>query len=255
MPDQQEFTASFLNDVFEMFEAYVSLDELRTVIEETTYEAIRAALSGATHEEVIAVAQEKAAALVTRVSEEMRAQMAEKIAQGLEQQLGPEGTARLLRDGLGLDSQREVRLLKYRESLEARGIAGEKLERMVEKERLGLISERARTIAQNEIGTALEEGGYVRAKAEGKTHKVWITSGTNRVCSHCEAAQKEGVVKLDHTFATGSRTPPAHPRCYCTVSYVADAGDGAEVAWAKNFSEGLNAELAAARQAAEESEE
>jgi SPP1 gp7 family putative phage head morphogenesis protein len=253
MADEAEFTPEFLDDVYALFAEYVSMAELKTIMEDSMYEAVRAALSGATREEVMTAVQEHAAAMVTRMSEQMQQQLAEQIAKGLEGQLGPQGTARLIKDGLGLDSNREKTLNKYREQLIAEGKTGDALEKAVDKKRKELISDRAQTIAQTEMGRALEEGAFVNAKNGGNTHKVWITVGDNDVSEECEACQAEGPIPIDAKFSSGNMTPPNHPRCRCSVSYLTDTGKG-EVRRAAKRAEERDVRLKEAREAAEKAE-
>lgn len=218
----EDFDPGFLDDVYALFAEYVSMEVFEQIMQEAMYEAVRASISGATQAEVLEVAASRAASLVTRVSDEMRMQLADKIATGLEQQLGPEGTARLLREGLGLDSNREKQLENYQQSLIDRGITGDKLERMVEAERDALINERARTIAQNEMGQALEEGAFNSAAKGGDTHKVWITSGDGKVSDICIENQAAGVIPIGDAFPSGDMHPQAHVSCRCSVGYLAD---------------------------------
>uniref|UniRef100_A0A6M3L621 Putative capsid morphogenesis protein n=1 Tax=viral metagenome TaxID=1070528 RepID=A0A6M3L621_9ZZZZ len=219
-------TEDFLDDVFTMFAEYVSLEELRVLMEETMYEAVRAALSGATREEVMQAARDKAALLVTRVSEEMRQQLAEKIAYGIENQLGVDGTGRLLREALGLDSNREKSLAKFRLKQEAAGKTGDALEKAVAREQARLLNDRARVIAINEIGEALESGALETGIKQGNTHKVSISVGDARVSEICRQSEGQGPIPINDAFASGSQHPPHHIRCRCAVAFVRDTGKG-----------------------------
>jgi hypothetical protein len=251
MAAPEGFTDDFLKDIFELFAEYVSMEELQTILEASAYEAIRASLSGATKAEVMEAARTAAASQVTRMSEEMQRQLAEKIATGLEEQVGQLDVARSIKEGLGLDSGREATLAKYKQTLIEQGLTGDKLEKAVEKKRNELITERAGVIAQTEMGRALEEGAFVGAKEQGNTHKVWITAGESFVCEICEGNQAQGPIPISDAFRSGHQTPPAHPRCYCTLGYVADKGGGEVERAAKRAQERAD-RLTAARQAAEE---
>jgi len=68
-------------------------------------------------DEVLEAARANCAARGVNISDQMCAQLAEKVTKGLKLGLGVEGTARLLREGLGLDAPRGERLEKYRQSL------------------------------------------------------------------------------------------------------------------------------------------
>jgi hypothetical protein len=243
------FTADFLDDIFALFAEYVTMEELQAILEQSTYEAVRKSLSGATKAEVMEAARAAAASTVTRMSEQMQQQLAEKIATGLEQQVGQLDVARSIKEGLGLDSGREATLEKYRQSLIEQGITGDKLQKAIDARKAELIAERAGVIAQTEMGRALEEGGFVNAKNQGKTHKEWITAGENFVCEICEGNQAQGPIPINDTFQSGHQTPPAHPRCYCTLGYVADKGTGEVDRAAKRAQERVD-KLVAAREAA-----
>lgn len=218
------FTPEFIDDIERIFALYVSTEALTEVMSSVLYEAVAASLSGATRAEVLDAVQEHAARLVTRMTKDMQKQLAEKVAEGLEKQLGPERTARLIRDGLGLDSNREKSLAKYRRELEARGVTGDRLEKLVEKEKQALIKDRARTIASHEMGRAMETAEYERAKANGATHKVWLSRGIfDDVCLQNEA---QGPIPIEDKFASGHTQTPAHVNCKCTMGYITDRGTG-----------------------------
>jgi len=214
-------------DVFEAFADFLSMEELQAVTEGATRDAMLASITGVTREEVLVMARDHAAQLVTRVSDQMIEQLAESIATGLEEQLGPEGTARLLRDGLGLDSNRAKTLENFRKDLELQGMHPADIELKVAAKRTQLINDRARTIARTEMGDALEEGARTVAKKRGATHKVWITVGDDRVDQDiCAGNQGQGPIPIDEPFQSGHQNPTGHPSCRCTVSYVTDTGKG-----------------------------
>jgi len=223
MPDLSQ---AFLDDLFATFATYLSMDAIRDLMEQSFIEAIRASVSGVTREEILAMAAEKAAELVTNVTDQMKQQLAEKIAIGLEQQLGVDGTARLIRDGLGLDAPRAEKLQKYRDELIADGLSQAQIDAKVEAYRDDLIRDRADTIAQNEMGKAIEGGMFENAKTGGATHKVWIPVFAGNVCPDCLANADEGPIPIDQQFSSGDDFGQSHPNCHCTVSYVTDTGQG-----------------------------
>lgn len=225
----------FLEDINKTFSAYISFPELRSTVEEAIYAAFQAALSGKTREEIITIAREAAAKLVTRVSDEMKMKIAQKIATGLSEQLGIQGTAALLREGLGLDNRREATLNNFKKSLKEKGITGDKLDKMVAKREEQLLQERAMTIAQYEMGTSMEQGNLENAKAQGATHKVWVTV-TSGVCPDCAGNQAQGPIPIDDVFQSGDFTPCQHPRCLCALGFVQDTGEG-EIERAREMSQ------------------
>ncbi len=222
----EALSEDFLQDVFKTFQAYLSLDDLRVIMEEATYEAIRASISGATREEAVAAAQARAAELVTNVSDTIRQQLAETIANGIEEQKGVEETARELRDNLGLDANRQAQLDNYKADLQEQGLSVSEIEDRVEKRRQELINDRAMTISQNEIGKAIESGAFENAKGRGATHKVWIPVFAGNVCEDCLANAEQGPIPIDDSFGSGDDVGQAHPNCHCTVAYLTDTGEG-----------------------------
>lgn len=91
---------------------------------------------------------------------------------------------------------------------------------------------RADMIANTELAFAYNRGTHESARQAmrdglmGPCEKVWITAGTERVCSHC-AALNGTVVGFEDSFNIPGKelfrgmhqTPPAHPRCRCAVQY------------------------------------
>jgi hypothetical protein len=221
-----DFTEAFLTEIEAALMGYVAVEELQAILSEAVYQAMISSLQGATREEVMAVASEKAALLVTRVSDEMREHIADIIARGLEKQMGVEGTARALRDGLGLDKNRQATLDSFIAEAQKGGLTGQALEDAIAAKRQELINDRARVIASTEMANAMEEGAFVVAKTRGDTHKVWIAGGSPKVCDICIANQAQGVIPIDKAFSSGDMVPPAHPSCYCAVSYLTDTGAG-----------------------------
>ncbi len=77
---------------------------------------------------------------------------------------------------------------------------------------------RAEMIAQTEITRALGEASRIVAKrTPGVETMVWWTRRDERVCPICAPLHGKRVGK-DGTF-NGFRSPPAHPRCRCDVTF------------------------------------
>lgn len=186
--------------------------------------AYYSAMTGATREEVMRQAREHAAKLVTQVSEGVKQQIAEIVAQGLEQQLGHVGTARLIRDSIGLDSNRAKALAKFRAEKEAAGLSGPKLDEAVARQRRILINERAKTIAQNEMGSAVERASLASAIASGDyTHKLSLTVGDAFVSEICIENAAAGPIPIDDDYPSGDPCPQFHVSCRCTQVFINEA--------------------------------
>jgi hypothetical protein len=237
LSDQQlppGFTAEILRSIEDAFGEYLTLPELRDVIEAALAAAYSSAFEGATSADVLRAAIDHGAALVTRVSEQIKLQIAEAIATGLEQGLGHVGTARLIRDKIGLDSNREKSLENFRADREAAGYTGDKLEAAVAREKVHLINDRAKTIAHNEMAVAFEAASRQQAIEGGSTHKynIQVPDGDVDECDDCTA---QGVIPIDEPFVTGDMEPPFHPNCRCTIGY-ASSTDEASLGWAQDNS-------------------
>lgn len=215
------YDPEFLEDVDAVFAEYVQTDALLAAMTEEIYRSISSAITGKTRAQVLEMAREKAAKLVTRMTEEMKDKLREKLAYALENQLGPEGTARLLRNGLGLDAVREAQYEAYRDELEASGRKAEDVDRLLSRRYSQLLNERARTIANTEAATAFEEASLEQANERGSTHKFWITTADAKVSEICAGCQSEGLIPIDATFSSsGTDAPPGHPNCRCTLGYA-----------------------------------
>lgn len=104
------------------------------------------------------------------------------IAKGIEQQLGVQGTMRLIREEFGEMSR-----------------------------------SRARSIATTEINDAMSEAALRKVKAVGLDGKRWIRSPG--ACPICEANAAQGIIPVDDYFQSGHKRPPAHPgKCRCAVA-------------------------------------
>jgi hypothetical protein len=221
------FDSDFLATIEKLVGQYLTFDELRNVIDSAGQEALYNALTGATRETVIQAARDQAAKLITRVSEETKLRIADIIATGLEEQLGHVATARMIRDSIGLDSNREKSLAKFRAEST---LTGDKLEAAVERERKALINDRAKFIAAQEMGQAVESATWQDGVDGGDTHKDWLTVGDSHVRdSHLEN-EAQGPIPIDETFDDGSMYP-GDPNgdsfgCRCTMVTFRDTGAG-----------------------------
>jgi hypothetical protein len=220
-----DFPEGFLEDLERTLSAYLTTDAIQGVLEDAVYAATEASLNRETRASVLDAARRSAAERVAAMSLAARDRIAEIVYQGLEAQIGPDGTARWIRDGLGLGSGRAATLEKYRDELTEQGLSEAEIDRLVAKRSKELINDRARTIASYEMGTALEKGAEADAVARGATHKVWITVSAN-VCDDCLGNQQAGCIPIGDAFPDGSDTPCAHPNCLCSAGFVTDTGRG-----------------------------
>lgn len=179
----------------------------------------------------IAWAEEYAARQVVEIAESTRLGIAEAIADGIRNMRGVEGTARDLRDQIGLNSARLRTVENYRAQLERRGldradVAG-KVERFARKQ----LRQRSELIANNEINVAVSTAQLDRAQRLGREEKEYLTVGDDRVSEDiCLPNESEGRVPIDYIYVHGGLATPGHVRCRCAVSYFGGTRDVARAA-------------------------
>lgn len=121
-----------------------------------------------------------------------------------------------------LDNPRAARLRKYEESLDALGLTEADKAKRLAKFKEKLLKERRETIARTEARRAVAEADRAAAIATGAKWHVWQTTGDNRVSSECQANEAQGPIPVGESFTGGAASPPQHPRCRCSVSYIRD---------------------------------
>lgn len=99
-------------------------------------------------------------------------------------------------------------------------------------EEQGFSEERARNIAEFEVGTANSAGaleGYKSARDMGVeiVGKRWVTVGDEHVDNDiCQKNEDQGTIPFDQEFQSGHMHPLGHPRCRCVlVPVFADDSD------------------------------
>jgi len=221
------FTDEFMDAIRELADDTLDEAVLREFMTGVLSEAYYNAMTGATRADIIEEARKHAAKLVKYVKKENITAIANAIATGLEEQLGVRGTARLVRDSIGLDPQRAERLAKFRAEKEAQGLTGDKLDAAVARERKALLNERAIAIAQNEMGKAIESANLKMAIANGYKYKAWNTVGDARVRESHVMNEAAGPIPIDEPFPNGSMFPNDGVddiNCRCTLVYSTEAG-------------------------------
>lgn len=106
--------------------------------------------------------------------------IADAVSQGIEERLGVEGTAGLIR-AVVMDMTRQ----------------------------------RAELIAQTEMANAMSQAALRKMERLEVEYKRWILS--DDPCPICEDNADE-VIPLGDLFSSGDEAPPAHPRCRCAVT-------------------------------------
>lgn len=128
-------------------------------------------------------AAENAAEAVTGIDETTINLIADAVVKGIEDNLGVEGTARLIASVL---------------------------------DDMAAYGGRAYMIARTELNSAFSQAALMKLEALGIQYKRWIL-GPNP-CEICEDNADEGVIGVDEEFPSGDMAPPAHPNCACAVT-------------------------------------
>ena len=230
--------AAQLKEMLAAFESYVAAGGLVETLTAALAEQLGKSITGATREEILSIARTQAAELVTNITDQMKERIKQTVAEGLENQIGVDGIARALREGLTLTDGQMAQMAKYREELIKQGVPqdSDRFAELIAKKDAELIRDRAKTIAWTESAKAIEAGEKAVAEKRGATHKVWLTVSDGRVCDDCAANEAQGVIPIGDKFDTGDEHAPAHPRCRCTVSFVTIAND-ADQKYYDNFME------------------
>jgi len=117
--------------------------------------------------------------------------IADVIEQGIEDSLGVNGTASLLRSTLE-----------------------------------DMTVSRSRTIAATEMNAAFSEATMRKLDRLGVEYKQWITSPGN-ICDECSENEDASPIPIDEDFPSGDSAPPAHPNCRCAVTGARAPDDAA----------------------------
>jgi len=88
---------------------------------------------------------------------------------------------------------------------------------------------RAELAAHYETGTAFSRGYMQTGREAGVKEKRWVTVGDGRVEAVCRRNAAQGAIPIDQLFASGDRTPLAHPRCRCHIEMVVLDADQQEI--------------------------
>jgi SPP1 gp7 family putative phage head morphogenesis protein len=102
------------------------------------------------------------------------------IAQGIEERLGVDGLARLIRDDLK-----------------------------------NMSLDRAKMIATTEMNNAISTATLEKLQELEIEYKQWVP--VDDPCEICQDNADEGAIPVEDSFSSGDDSPPAHPRCRCAV--------------------------------------
>lgn len=126
-------------------------------------------------------AEKQAADLVTGLDETTIDLLSDAVATGIEDQLGVQGTGRLLRDAID-----------------------------------GMSVSRAAMIASTEINRAMSTAAMEQLDNNGVEYKQIILSP--EACPICEANAEQDPLPVDEDYDSGDSFPPFHPNCRCAIT-------------------------------------
>jgi len=135
-----------------------------------------------TGEEAALYASVRAGELVSGINDTTQQLIADAVEQGIEDSLGVNGTAQLIRSVLE-----------------------------------DMTVSRSQMIASTEMNDAFSQATMRKLDRLGVEYKQWITSPGN-VCDECTENEDASPIPLEENFPSGDDAPPAHPNCRCAVT-------------------------------------
>lgn len=184
---------------------------------------------GAVDRELVEAARAHAGEFVTGVTAETRQAINGILQRSLAEGFTPRGTARLIKQVLGLTEQAAKAVLADRMRAVARGATEAEADRRAERYANDLLVSRAKTIARTETTAAIAAGieqAWRRAQRVGAlprtAEKVWVTASDEATCETCLDLDGEAVPLAARFNADGDSVdgPPAHPNCRCGLTIM-----------------------------------
>lgn len=135
---------------------------------------------GPTGERAADFAATSAGDLIRALDEQTLELLREAVAQAIEEKLGVDGLARLIR-----------------------------------KTVMDMSVDRAKMIATTEMNNAISTATLEKLANMNVQYKRWIA--VDDPCDICSENEADGAIPVDETFSSGDDAPPAHPNCRCAV--------------------------------------
>lgn len=186
--------------------------------------------------EAVRSAQRQAGDLVREVTVETRQAINGIVTRAQRDGIDVREQARLIRQHVGLTRAQANAVYNFRRGLVERGLKPERIDRMVERRREQALRYRATTIARTETIRAAADGqqnlwrqGVAQGIIPPSAVRIWVASPD--ACPICKPMNGQRV-GLEQEFRPGAvrqaggtfgrpdgvLTPPAHPRCRCSLS-------------------------------------
>ena len=193
--------------------------------------------------------------LITGVTNETKLAVREIVRSGFVEGIPPRTQARQIRRIVGLTERDAGVVDRFLRGQLENGIATKRAEQQADRMAARLLRRRAETIARTESIKAANRGQYVAwqdAADQGlidrtRTRVVWVATTDKRICAICAVLDGKtvkfgdqftsNVQAVDYTSTNGTitvattkplktpiveQTPPAHPRCRCSLGLVFD---------------------------------
>ena len=154
-------------------------------------------------------------------------------------QLTEAQASRQIRGAIGLRNDQMNALMKIEASAIARGLEGDALERLMQRETRKRLNYRASMIGRTELNRAASMGRHAawkQAQTDGLmqgriAYVEWVAGLTDRTCPICQSLHGErtllgadfstqGFEGLSSSEQVSGETPPIHPLCRCTTILV-----------------------------------
>ena len=201
------------------------IDRVALETQPSLYNAILNGLTGPADPKAMAAAQNlakrQAETLARGLVETQLNAMGQVVADGIAAGLHPHEIARNLDMVKGLDSGRAATMRDYVTYLDGIDppLTQTAWERRLESQYQKLLADRKRVIAETETRYATGEANRLEAESRGAKFQAWMTVGDDRVSDVCRNNEAAGWIGLKDKYPSGHQTPPAHPRCRCTIAY------------------------------------
>lgn len=170
----------------------------------------------------------QAGQLVTGVSARARRAIRDVVALGVRENHTIAEIAKNLRAVIGLTPREARSVARMRRQLIRDGLSASEAERRVGRRADVLVRRRAKLIAQHETAMAVEQGKLhewrimvAQGDLPGSVKRKWIARDA---CPLCRELARGRAVPLGEPFRTAKgdtyQSPPAHPRCKCSVVLI-----------------------------------
>lgn len=181
------------------------------------------------NERSVTWAEQYAAELVREVGQETERAIREVVTRGFVEGNTAQEMRQAIYGRIGLTRRQQRAVENYRTRLEAEGVTGARLDRMVARYVERTRRRRAENIARTETIRAAHAGtqdiwreavmlGYLPADVQ----RTWIVTPDDRLCPICEPmhGQLRGLEEEFTSPSNGAATlyPPLHPSCRCSMA-------------------------------------